>query len=439
MTEVIPFRGLLYDPGRVAMEDVIAPPYDIITPERQDALYLKSPFNIARVECGKEFTDDTDMCNKYFRASESLKDWLKDGVIKFEERPAFYLYETDYSIEGKQMVMRGIFAAVRLVPHGDGIYPHEMTRAKPKLDRLNLMRACCANISPIFAIYNDPAKELNQLYHNILNSKPYFEFNDDDLIRHKCWIINDPHSVAAISANLSGNDFFIADGHHRYETALEYQRIMREECQLKSGHTGTQRKDYDYVLMLLVNTADGGLTILPTHRLINYLPQGPHKDPPKSPIIKDPIEILRGQFNVEYINKPALQRANPTTARYAITEAISGQLNTFGLYLHGLEGFYVLRYNGGQLHGLEGTDVVLLHNVVFKQLFGVNDFGYEMDVAKTIDMVRDGQFQAAFILNPTMVEDIELSAQTGVKMPPKSTYFYPKIPTGLVINYLQDL
>ncbi|MBF0317476.1 MAG: DUF1015 domain-containing protein, partial [Nitrospirae bacterium] len=359
MTEVIPFRGLLYDPGRVAMEDVIAPPYDIITPQRQDALYLKSLFNIARVECGKEFAEDTDICNKYFRASESLKTWLGDGIIKFEETPAFYLYETDYSIDGKEMVMRGVFAAVRLVPHGEGIYPHEMTKAKPKLDRLNLMRACCANISPIFAIYNDPDNGLNRLCHKILNTKPYFECKDDDSVYHKCWIVNDPHDVTAISANLSGNDLFIADGHHRYETALEYQRIMRQQCQLKTGHSDPQRKDYDYVMMLLVNAAEGGLTILPTHRLIN-------------PPAKDLIETLRGLFNVEYINKPALHRTDPS-ARHVIIDAISGQLNTFGLYMHGHDGFYVLRYNGQQLHGLDATDVVLLHNLVFKQLLNIND------------------------------------------------------------------
>ncbi|MBF0337343.1 MAG: DUF1015 domain-containing protein [Nitrospirae bacterium] len=429
MTEVIPFRGLLYDPGRVAMEDVIAPPYDIITPQRQDALYLKSRFNIARVECGKEFADDTDICNKYFRASESLKGWLTDGIIKFEDKPAFYLYETDYSVEGKQIAMRGVFAAVKLVQHGEGIYPHEMTKAKPKLDRLNLMRACCANISPIFAIYNDPDKGLDSLYDKILNTKPYFEFDDDDSIHHKCWIINAPDDVAAISANLSGNDLFIADGHHRYETALEYQRIMQQQCHLKTGTSHTQRKDYDYVMMLLVNAAEGGLTILPTHRMINLHHDGTPKDP---------ITTLKEQFKVEHITTPALHKTDPS-ARYAINAAINGQPHTFGLYLHGHEGFYVLRYNGQQLHGLDATDVVLLHNVVFKQLFDVNDFGYEMDTAKTIDMVRDGQFKAAFILNPTRVEDVRLSAQTGVKMPPKSTYFYPKIPTGLVINYLQDL
>ncbi|MBF0344970.1 MAG: DUF1015 domain-containing protein [Nitrospirae bacterium] len=425
MTEVIPFRGLLYDPRRVAMEDVIAPPYDIITPERQDALYLKSPFNIAKVECGKEFADDTDKCNKYLRASESLKNWLNDGIIKFEKRPAFYLYETHYLIGSKQMVMRGIFAAIKLVQHGEGIFPHEMTQAKPKLDRLNLMQACCANISPIFSIYNDPANGLSHIYRNTLNQKPYFEFKDDDSITHRCWIINDPQDISAIRTHLSGNDFFIADGHHRYETALEYQRIMRQECQLKADHNDNERKEYDYVMMLLVNAAEGGLTILPTHRLINTLPD-------------DPIEALQSQFKVEYVKEPALLLTD-SNAQCSITEAISGQLNTYGLYLYGRDGFYVLRYTGNRLNGLEGTDVVLLHNVVFKQLYNVSDFGYEMSLTKSIDMVRSGQYKAAFVLNPTRVEDVELSARTGVKMPPKSTYFYPKIPTGLVINYLQDL
>ncbi|MBF0554326.1 MAG: DUF1015 domain-containing protein [Nitrospirae bacterium] len=403
MTEAIPFRGLLYDPEKVSMYDVTAPPYDIITGDMLQKLYNRGPYNIARVDCGLETSPDGGNLTKYLLASESLRAWINEGIIKFGDRPAYYLYETVYELENKKKTMRGIFAAVKLFQPGKGIYPHEMTHSKPKEDRFNLLRICRANTSPIFSIYNNPAMKTAEVLGNTLKEKPYLEFTDDDAVVHKCWIVNDAALIETIQNGLRGRDIFIADGHHRYETALRYQNLMKEGA-------GGSDAAYNYVLMLLVNVADDGITIKPTHRLLSGLPESA-------------LEILKTQFDVT--------RLTPGTD---ILKAIENKSHTFGMLLRGGQ-FYTLQYKGETPPGVLGIDVIILHEIIFKKLYNVSEFGYDMDMAKTIAKVEDGHYEAAFFLNPTRVEDIELVARAGLRMPPKSTYFYPKIPTGIVINY----
>ncbi|MBF0519739.1 MAG: DUF1015 family protein, partial [Nitrospirae bacterium] len=224
----------------------------------------------------------------------------------------------------------------------------------------------------------------------------------------RCWIIDNEADVVKITNALEGESFFIADGHHRYETALEYQRLMRE----KSGAHTEKLQSFEYVLMLITNIRAGGITILLTHRMVNGITAGN-------------LERLKQYFDVQHIGHNA-----------DITAHIRGKALSFGLYLGGGGGFYTLTYKGVRPDGVSGIDVMVLHDTVFGRLYDVGGFGYEMSVEKTVESVRDGRFEAALFLNPTRVEDVELSAKQGVRMPPKSTYFYPKIPTGIVINYL---
>ncbi|MCG6553494.1 MAG: DUF1015 domain-containing protein [Candidatus Magnetominusculus sp. LBB02] len=407
MTEAIPFRGLLYDPEKVSMYDVTAPPYDIITGDMLQRLYDRGPYNIARVDCGMETSADGGSLTKYLLASECLRKWIEDGIIKFEDRAVYYLYETQYMSDNKMKTMRGIFAAVKLCAPGKGVFPHEMTHSKPKEDRFNLLRICRANTSPIFSLYDNPEMTTAELLGGVLATRPYIEFTDDDKIVHKCWIINDPMHIETIQNGLRGRDVFIADGHHRYETALKYQKLMQEG-------SGNSAAAYNYVLMLLVNMAEPGITIKPTHRLLLKLPP-------------QPLDILKDDFDV-----------TPLAHGADIIAAISGKPHTFGMLLRGGQ-FYTLAYKGQRPSGVLGIDVIILHEIIFKKLYNVSEFGYEMDVAKTIAKVEDEKgdlrYEAAFFLNPTRVEDIELVAREGLRMPPKSTYFYPKIPTGIVINY----
>lgn len=440
MTGIIPFRGLLYDPQKVSIRDVIAPPYDIITPGMLDTLYSRSPYNISRIDCGKDAEGDDAKNNKYVRSATALDEWIRSGIMKYAGSPAFYLYETTYVAEGQTRVMRGVFAAVRLVPLGEGVFPHEKTNSKPKLDRLNLIQACRANISPVFTLYDNPGSDLKSLLDRVQQSPPYFECSGDDAILHRFWIIDGLSEVACLKEAISGCDMFIADGHHRYETSLEFQRIMREaEGSTYKGEPAAPggkvpaihgeresappgESGYDYVLMLLVNISDGGITILPTHRLLRSIPD-------------DPIGPLRGLFKVEHVTSGLDSSANSFSS--AITGAIRGKAGTFGLYLPGSDGFYTLEYTGEVPEGIFGMDVMILHEIIFKKLYNVWDFDYEMNPQKTVERVKNGEFKAAFILNPTKVGDVELSAKTGVRMPAKSTYFYPKIPTGMVLNALE--
>jgi uncharacterized protein (DUF1015 family) len=412
MAEVIPFKGVLFNVPKISKisgEDLLAPPYDIISPEYRETLYNKSPYNIVKVDFGKELPEDNDKQNKYTRAKEYLEAWLKEEVLLVSDQPCFYLYEISYNIKNKEQKLSGFLGLVRLEPLGKGnIYPHEYTHSKPKKDRIELMRHCEGNISPIFSLYNSQVKGISALLSKTGKSKPYIEAKDSDASIHRLWKIQDSASNRTIKDELDGSAIFIADGHHRYETALEYQKEMRK----KKG-ASDKPVPHDYVLMFLANMADEGISILPTHRLIKSI----------SP---DALDILSADFEIEEMHN-----------NFDISSAIAGKRDVYGLYTGG-EHWYRLSYKGEGIHGvpsaLKNLDVTILHELIFKQILDIDSVSYEMDVQKCLDLVRDNEFAAAFFLNPTRVEDVENVALASLRMPPKSTYFYPKLMTGLVLN-----
>ncbi len=412
MAEAIPFRGILFNVPKVSRssgEELLAPPYDIITPEYQQELYEKSPYNIVRIDFGKKNPGDDGQENRYSRAKASLERWLKDEVLVTSSTPGFYAYEVAYTMQGKSLTLRGCLGLVKLEALGKGnIHPHEYTHSKPKKDRLDLMRYCEANISPIFSLYNSPEKKTSTLLEEKAGTKPYIEARDNGGAVHSLWKIEETEAVKTISAELAGKAIFIADGHHRYETALEYQREMRNTA----GFSG-RPMPYDYVLMFLANMADEGLTILPTHRLVKDLPE-------------DALDQLSADFDLEKM-----------TMSDDIPAAIAGRRDVYGYYAGG-DVWYRLSYRGEGIHGvppaLKDLDVTVLHDFIFKQLLDIEAVSYEMDVQKCLQAVRSGEFKAAFFLNPTGVYDVERVALAALRMPPKSTYFYPKLMTGMVLN-----
>jgi uncharacterized protein (DUF1015 family) len=416
MAEVVPFKGVLFNISKVSKgsgEELLAPPYDIISPEQQLELYDKSPYNIVRIDFGKKETGDSDRDNRYTRAKEFLEAWLRDGAFITSNSPGFYSYEISYTIQGRQLTLRGFLGLVRLEALGKGnIHPHEYTHSKPKKDRLDIMRYCEANISPIFSLYNSPERKTSGLLAGVNRAKPYIEARDADGSVHRLWRIEDRAAVGDIAAELKDKAIFIADGHHRYETALEYQK----EMQKKEGVSGTP-KPYDYVLMFLANMADEGLTILPTHRLVKDLPP-------------DTLELLSTDFDIQEMK---LSQDIPGT--------IAGRRDVYGFYAGG-DAWHCLSYKGEGIHGvppaLKDLDVTILHDLIFKQLLDIENVSYEMDVQKCLQAVRTGQFKAAFFLNPTGVYDVERVALASLRMPPKSTYFYPKLMTGMVLNIFKN-
>ncbi|MEW6674849.1 MAG: DUF1015 domain-containing protein [Nitrospirota bacterium] len=410
MAEIVPFRGILYNVSRVSVEDVLAPPYDIITPEYQDELYRKSPYNIVRIDLGKDYPGDSESENRYTRARAYLDAWIKDSIFIRSEKPSLYVYEISYRTDGEDKRLLGFIGLVRLEEFGAGnIHPHECTYSKPKQDRLNIVRVCEANTSPIFSLYNSPEKKASTVLSRISMTEPYIEARDADGAIHRLWEVSERNDIEVIRKELEDKAVFIADGHHRYETALEFQREVRERRAFSAG-----KEPFDYVLMFLTNISDGGLTILPTHILI--------KD-----ISDNAIERLTRYFEIE-----------PVRVDFDITKRIAGGRHVFGFFHNLNEGWHILRYRGGNLSdvhpGLRELDVTILHDLILKKILNATDISYEMDVNEAINKVRKGQFGAAFFLNPTKVEDVEKAALSSVRMPPKSTYFYPKLLTGIVIN-----
>jgi len=409
MAEIIPFRGLLYDTNRVRIEDVLAPPYDIISPEYREALYMQSPFNVVRVDFGKDEPDDTQTNNKYTRARDFLDGWIRDGVIMRSGHPSFYVYEIRYSIEETRKRLLGFLGLVKIEEFGKGsVYPHECTHAKPKQDRLNLMRSCHANTSPIFALYKSSGRRIAEVLSAVTETDPYISAKDISGDVHRLWQIDHRDSIELIVGEMRDKAIYIADGHHRYETAFEFYR------ENSSQSTPAGSPPFGYVLMFLADMRDEGLTILPTHRLLRTIPP-------------DMDSILSRYFKTQAVSDD-----------FDIRKTLSGKPRSFGFFRRGSPTWQILSYDENMAcdicDDLRQTDVIILHELILKKIADTSEIGYEMDVRRALEHVRSGAYRAAFFLNPTRVEDVERAALSSFRMPPKSTYFYPKLLTGLVMN-----
>ncbi len=414
MTEVKPFKAIIYDTERVRGEDVVCPPYDIITPEMKDALYEKSPYNIVRIDFGKGHEGDSEAENRYTRAKNYLESWLKEGVLKESPLRCYYLYQVSYEVKGNPVTMTGIFGAVRLTELCKGVFPHEATHSKPKADRLNLMKHCKANLSPIFSIYRSNKNSHLEIYKKYTSRNPYLSAKDLDGFTHSMWIIDDPDDVKTIEMELSEVEVYIADGHHRYETALEYQRLRRQE-----NPSHNEDEPYNFVLMYLVNIESGGLTILPTHRIVNGVDV--NRD--------ELLESLSGEFKIERVDSSD-----------GICNKIAEYKRAIGMAFGDSTEGYVLSYD--EVHSedieppLRSLDVTVLHEIIIKRVLKAERIIYEMNPELVLEGIRGHKNRIAFFLNPTRVEDVERVAKACLRMPPKATYFYPKILTGFVINRL---
>lgn len=421
MAHVIPFRGIHYSNARVSGADVTAPPYDIINPGIRDELYAKSPYNIVRIDSGKALAGDGDGANRYTRARGYLRDWMAEGVLLRSERPEYYAYEMEYSFGGETRKLMGFYGLVKITELGGGVYPHEATHSKPIVDRTTLMTVCGANTSPIYSIYRSTGGGAVKALEAVRAKKPYLQSTDSEGSTHRFWPVRDDETIKEITEGIKGAEIFIADGHHRYETALYYRNEMRGRDGIVVGpddpggpNDSKGDEPYDYVLMFLADMQDEGVSILPTHRLF------------RAP--ENFLELISGRFDVRELSE----------GRDCISAiAAPGCEGGIGLYFGGKE--YLIRYTGDALEGIPASlvrlGVVVLHEVVFKRILGIKEVGYEMDYELTKSMARDGEnYNAAAFLNPTTVGEVESVALSGERMPPKSTYFYPKIRTGFVLN-----
>jgi len=408
MTVIRPFKGILYNPEKACGDDVMCPPYDIISDEIQEFLYNKSPYNIIRIDHGKHSSE----IDKYVLAKEYLNKWIEEGVLLQEKEPCFYGYEVQYLYKNKNRILKGIIGTVRLEELGKGIYPHEQTYSKPKTDRLNLMKACMANTSLIFSLYRSKERTTSQIVENLKN--PYIQARDLNGNIHKLYKITQPSQINLIIEEFKHKPIFIADGHHRYEVALEFKK------QMNKVYPGHKEAAWNYVLMFLTNIEDNGYLILPTHRLLST---------PLS--VKELLGKQNKLFHLSEFSKDndiqeAIEKAGP---------------KNIGTYLKEDNKFYILTYNGPDLdylpEPLRSIDINILEEVILK-LFPQKEVCYEINIEKAIQMAKENKCDAIFILRATKVEEIERVALAGLRMPPKSTYFYPKLLTGMVINSFQE-
>jgi uncharacterized protein (DUF1015 family) len=438
MAVIAPFRGILYNQEKVGdMSKVVAPPYDVISLDGQERLYQKSDYNIVRLDFGKEHPSDTKENNRYTRAASDFEAWWKSGVLVRDERPAIYIYEQDYRLkDGTLKTRKGFMALVRLEELDSGvILPHERTLSGPKTDRLNLTRACGTNFSPIFSLYSDPEMETNALISSETGNPPLVDIKDEGGISHRLWRVSDEGVISGLIGELADKMIFIADGHHRYETALNYRNEMREK---HPGFTG--REGFNYTLMYFSNMDDEGLAVFPTHRLM-YGVKG--FDPGAFE------ERLSENFHIERFPTPVSEGLWTPFMRHLREKGAEG--HAFGVYSTGWDHAAIVTLRGEDVmdrlvpehsRAYRRLDVTILHTLIIEKILGISkasqerkeNIEYIQDEREGLRKVIDSERQILFILNPTKVSEVEEVARARDKMPQKSTYFYPKLLTGLVIN-----
>jgi uncharacterized protein (DUF1015 family) len=440
MATIIPFHGMLYDTTVVgAIKQVVAPPYDIIDASGQKALHDRHPQNIIRLELGLDQPGDGPAHNRYTRAASTLGDWLKSGALKRDAQPTLYYHTIEYtppyaSSGSPTKTLKGILAAVKLEALDSGhIYPHENTRSAAKTDRLNLLEACKSNFSPIWSLYSDPQGAVMSLLEGAVKGKPAsIDFRDDVGFRQQLWAVTDPAVLKHAVDALGNKPLFIADGHHRYETALNYQKLRRQQAGSPTG-----QHPYDGVLMLLTALEDPGLTVLPTHRVTTtVLPS------------YDRVQSMLGPtFDLqEFPFTAATQTA--TRAKFIEAMRTTGQtLPVFGLALKGDSRYVTLSLKPAHRPPTQASprtklDVSLLQQLVVTTLCPSQEeqeaILYTKDDHEALDWVAKGTGTGALLLNATKVSEVQAVATAGERMPHKSTYFFPKPLTGLVINVMEE-
>jgi len=496
MATVIPFKGLRYNPEKTGdLAQVVTPPYDVIDAAAQDRYYKRHPYNIIRLEYGKTLSEDNETGNRYTRSAADFSAWLKENVLTPEAKPALYLYEQEFTVGGEKKIRSGFICGVKLEPYEKGIVlPHEETMPKHKADRLELMRACKANFSPIFSLYADKEKKVDSsLREAVKGAAPDVNFTDENGDVHRMWVVTDADTISKVQHAMAEKRIFIADGHHRYETALNYKKereaqggdwsgngavaVISSCCTTPDGNMSCSSESepaYNYVMMTLVNLYDPGLVVLPTHRLINNV-TGLDKDrlleqlkenftveeyclAPDRSNFQELLRLIEkqgqacccdGQNLVSGCNRD--ETKSSTSEDH--TQRTAPHHHVFGLYA-GENKLYLLSLKKEKAlsqmmpqeksHAWQELDVSVLHTLIIEKYLGIcgelrakaEHITYTREEEGALSAVDEGEYQFAFFMNPTLVEEVTEVAGIGEKMPQKSTFFYPKLITGLVVNRL---
>jgi uncharacterized protein (DUF1015 family) len=439
MAELVPFRAIRYAAARGrALGHLLAPTYDLVSLEQRDELLRRSPENILHVTLGEEREGDGPERNKYQRAAEYWASWLARGVLRRDPKPALYpLEQTFWAPDGRNLERRGFIAAVRLHEFSDGaIVPHEKTLVAPKADRLEILKAVRANLEPIFGLYRDEIGATARALDAASLGEPAAEADSDDGVHQRLWRCEDPAAIAALQRLVAPQRIFIADGHHRYETALAYQRMLEAQTPGLRADGG-----HHYVLMFLCPMSDPGLFLFATHRLVFGL---------RDFTVSRFLEGLERYFTVETLEEDIRRPAGRAWAISKLGEH-AGKSTTFLVVTAEDQRARIVTLrddadvSGAELPAnetLAALDVTVLHSMVFQHLLGLSaeaqekqqNVTYVRDAGEAVNRVLSGEHQVGFLLNPTPMWQVEAVGEAGETMPQKSTLFYPRLQSGLVMR-----
>jgi len=408
MANILPFKGTLYNQQKInGLSKVVAPPYDVISPLEQDELYNADPYNIIRILFGKDLHGDNEKENKYTRASEFLKRWHEENILKRDEHNSIYIYLQEFSINGQVKSRLGFIALLKLEDFDTGtssVYPHENTLLAPKEDRTRLITSIEANLGPIFAVFADEDKSIDKILLRETESRPVIDIQDHHGIRNKLWHVFDNDTITAIVRLIKDKKLFIADGHHRYEVALAFSKAKKDPR-------------YEYILTYFTDIYADGIVVLPVHRIIAGV---------KKEVLGNLEQELKKNFVTEHISSKEdinvfLSAGSSSEKRFVVYDGS--------------------KYIGLRLEAKGELDVTVLHDLIIEPLRRKVELGggkISVDFTKDLDYavseVESGRFSVSIMLNSTKITEIRDMAFSGRRMPQKSTYFYPKVLTGLVIN-----
>ena len=434
MADVQPLRGIRYANETIGdLAQVVTPPYDVITSEAQATYYARNPYNFIRLELGQESAKDTTLNNRYTRAATTFAEWRKNGVLRQDITPDFYLYQQLFTHNNRSYTRTSLLARVRLEPwSAKVVLPHEYTMTKPKDDRLQLLRACATNFSPLMSMYEDPQGRMRRLL-STYAADAEVQFTDEVNEGHRLQPITDPAQVVLFQDFFAERQLYIADGHHRYETALNYREEIRELRRHINDDDAV-----NFVLMALIDVDDPGLLVLPTHRLLFGLSS-------------EALGSLNSQQLAQYFTVQQLDTTMKSDAMLAVL-ASSGEKQPSLVVVTRDQNWLLLLNELGRRRMMESghstawneLDVAVAHTLVLEALLGIRAedvtsgtyIRYTRDAEQALEVVRSGDAQVALLLNATRVRQICEVAQAEDRMPQKSTYFYPKLMSGLVMNPL---
>jgi uncharacterized protein (DUF1015 family) len=440
MAIIAPFRGLTYNFEKMGdLSRIVAPPYDVISDKEQEGYYRAHPNNVIRLILGKKKIGDSDWDNNYTRSADYLKRWESADILVRAEYPYMYLTSHAYNkgVEGGRKVRWGFIALARIEDEGAGvIIPHEKTFSAHKNDRLKLMRACGAQLSQVFGLYDDSDADIMGDIKKAAGGPPKVSFSFKDGTDSRMWVIRDQALFKKVADAMKDKAIFIADGHHRYETARNYRNIMRA----RHGR-GRGDRSYEYIMMYLTDMNDEGLAILPSHRLIKR-----HREFEREIF----LERARQWFEIDKLKSP--DSGKEDICRYLKQElAERGRITSaVGFHCHNDHSYYILSLKSGvmdlmekDLHpSLRSLDVEVLSRLIIQRgleftredMDNETIFHYTSEMEDAVSLVDTGAYEMTFLLNPTRIEQVKEVASNSLIMPRKSTYFYPKVLTGLVFN-----